>query len=80
LTASGRDEGVGTDHPVHAAIPYIRVIAPPPIIGTRPGRTDWAWRLGTGHVDATCQSLLETRMKCCGARWKEETGQHIVQL
>jgi hypothetical protein len=45
LTASGRDEGVGTDHPVHAASPISRVIAPPPIIGTTPERADWAWRL-----------------------------------
>jgi hypothetical protein len=69
------DESVGPDHPpVHAAIPYIQSHS----ADARARRLGLA--LGTGNVEATCQSLLETRMKRCGARWKEETGQHIVQL
>lgn len=80
LTASGLDEGVGADHPVHAAITYLQSH------GIETDRMDYArarrlgLALGSGNVEATCKSLFEIRMKRCGARWKEETGQHIVQL
>jgi hypothetical protein len=80
LTASGLDEGAGTDHPVHAAITYLQNH------GIETDRMNYArarrlgLALGSGNVEATCKSLFETRMKRCGARWKEETGQHIVQL
>lgn len=80
LTASGRDEGVGEDHPVHAAITYLQSH------GVDTDRMNYArarrlgLALGSGNVEATCKSLFEIRMKRCGARWKEETGQHIVQL
>jgi hypothetical protein len=80
LIASGRDEGVGTEHPVHAAITYIRShsVDADRMNYARARRLGLA--LGSGNVEATCKSLFETRMKRCGARWKEETGQHIVQL
>src|SRR5437899_4623175 len=80
LIASGRDEGVGTDHPVHEAITYLQNH------GCETDRMNYArarrlgLALGTGNVEATCKSLFEMRMKRCGARWKEDTGQHIVQL
>ncbi|MBM2850481.1 MAG: hypothetical protein HW418_3423 [Anaerolineales bacterium] len=80
LTASGLDEGVGADHPVHAAITYLQSH------GIETDRMNFArarrlgLALGSGNVEATCKSLFEIRMKRCGARWKEETGQHIVQL
>ena len=80
LIASGRDEGVGTDHPVHEAITYLQSH------GCETDRMNYArarrlgLALGTGNVEATCKRLFEMRMKRCGARWKKDTGQHIVQL
>src|SRR5213593_658812 len=80
LIALGRDEGAGADHPVHEAITYLQNH------GSDGNRMNYARArrlglpLGSGNVEATCKSLFEMRMKRCGARWKEETGQHIVQL
>ena len=80
LIATGRDEGVGADHPVHEAITYLQSH------GSDTDRMNYArarrqgLALGSGNVEATCKSLFQMRMKRCGARWKEETGQHIVQL
>jgi hypothetical protein len=80
LIASGRDEGVGTDHPVHEAITYLQSH------GADTDRMNYArarrlgLALGSGNVEATCKSLFEMRMKRCGSRWKEKTGQHVVQL
>ncbi|MBC8422731.1 ISKra4 family transposase, partial [bacterium] len=36
--------------------------------------------IGSGHVEATCKTLVSTRMKRCGARWKPPGGQAILSL
>jgi len=36
--------------------------------------------IGSGHVEATCKTLVSTRMKRCGARWKNAGGQAVLSL
>ena len=80
LVASGLDEGPGADHPVHAAITSLRsnTEAADRLNSARARRRGLP--LGSGNVEATCKSLFELRLKRCGSRWKNASGQHIVQL
>lgn len=36
--------------------------------------------IGSGHVEATCKTIVTTRMKRCGARWKHDGGQAIMHF
>jgi hypothetical protein len=83
VEASGKDEGPAKDdddHPVHAAITYLQShsVDADRMNYARARRLGLA--LGSGNVEATCKSLFEMRLKRCGARWKEDSGQHVVQL
>lgn len=80
LIATGKDEGPGDDNPVHAAITYLKSHSQLADRMNYSRARRLGLPLGSGNVEATCKSLFEMRLKRCGARWKEDTGQHIVQL
>src|SRR5947207_2855423 len=78
LVRSGLDEGVGENRPVHAAITYLQTHSADADRMNYARARRLGLPLGSGNAEATCKSLFEVRMKRCGARWKETTGEHMA--
>jgi hypothetical protein len=68
---------VGDECPVQAAITYLHNQGPRMRFATARAA---GLPIGSGNVEATCKSLVGQRLVRTGARWKEDTGQHVIDL
>jgi len=76
-TSGKRDVRVADSQPVHEALTYLENH------GERMGYAEaraQALPIGSGNVEATWKPLVALRMKRPGSRWKETTGQHVLDL
>jgi hypothetical protein len=77
MASPKRSIRAGAERPIQEAITYIE---------NHRDRMDYAAArrqgrpVGSGAVEATCKSLVSVRMKRAGSRWKEFTGEDILQL
>lgn len=78
LQASGRCEArIGDSRPVGDVLRYLRNHRER--MGYAAARA-LGLPIGSGNVEATCKSLVSLRFRRPGARWKEDTGQHVLDL
>ena len=68
---------VGDKKPVHEALTYIENHRDQ--MGYASAR-EQGHPIGSGHVEACCKQLVQSRMKRSGQRWKERGGQAVLTL